>query len=289
MRMDLPQAFLLAALAHGMLLWLGAARPDLLSWDLAVPPRPPDPGPLRFEFVDLPEEPPEPERPPADAPASDRTRRAASRSPAEPAPESRDPRSQGDTSEKVERAPSPESRPRPGEPGGESGGEASPERGGTPEAGVPADSGVARKAQALVDAARPYSLRELGQRYDNPAAPATADFGPISFDTVGVDWGPYARTIVQIIRRNWIDRMPPAFHAGLRGRSVLSFRIGTDGRVSGIALVDGSGIRPFDKAAEFAIEASDPLPPPPEEFQALGKDDVGVTFEFYYNLRPPPR
>ena len=53
-----------------------------------------------------------------------------------------------------------------------------------------------------------------------------------------------------------------------------------------IALVDGSGTRPFDKAAQFAIEASE-LPPLPPEFLDIGKDDVGVTFQFYYNMRVP--
>jgi TonB family protein len=104
-----------------------------------------------------------------------------------------------------------------------------------------------------------------------------------------VDWGPYAKVIVEIIRRNWIDRMPPAFEAGLKGRSVLSFRISKNGTVSGIVLNDGSGVRPYDKAAEYAIEASNPLPPLPPAFGALNKEDVGVTFEFYYNLRPPTR
>ena len=136
---------------------------------------------------------------------------------------------------------------------------------------------------------RPSSMRVLGQRFDNLAAPTQHDFGPISFDTVGVDWGPYAKLITQLIRAQWIERIPPAAKMGLAGRSAISFRIAKNGEVSAIILVEGSGTRPLDKAAEFAIEAASPLPPLPDDFHDTGKDDVGVTFEFYYNMRPPRR
>lgn len=73
---------------------------------------------------------------------------------------------------------------------------------------------------------------------------------------------------------------------GLKGRSVVSFRIRVDGAVFAVELKDSSGVRPLDKAAEFAIEAAQ-LPPLPEEFMDLDEEDVGVTFEFYYNMRVP--
>ena len=259
--------------------------------------------------------PPEPETPPQNAPASDRTRRVATPEPPRPVPESTDPFSEGDTSEKIDLLPSPEIPPEPeaeSEPPPEVESAPEPEAAPpdapevaprdaqepvteepgprTPQEDVSEDSSEdSRKGQAILDATRPYSLRELGQRYDNVAAPSNADFGTVSFDTVGVDWGPYAKQIVEIIRRHWIERLPPAFQAGLRGRAVVSFRIAKDGTVTTILLVDGSGVRPYDKAAEFSIEASSPLPPLPPEFNSLDKDDVGVTFEFYYNLRPPSR
>ena len=113
--------------------------------------------------------------------------------------------------------------------------------------------------------------------------------GPVSFDTVGIDWGPYAKKIVQAIRRQWLERIPQAARMGLSGRAVMSFRIGPGGEVTAVVLEDSSGYRPLDKAAEFAIEAADPLPPLPPEFAELGRDDVGVTFQFYYNMRVPSR
>ena len=311
LRMNLPQAILVAILIHLLLVLGGEVRPDLLPWGQEFPVPPPEPEPLRFEFVDLAQEPPEPETPPEDAPASDRTRRTATPEPPEPVPASPDPYSQGDTFQKMDLSPVPEIPPEqtpPAEKASEPP-ETPPalqEESPDPESGEPrttepvprgpgerAPEGMeaeeARKAQAIRDAVRPFNLRELGQRYDNLAAPSNADFGPVSFDTVGVDWGPYAKRLVEIIRRHWVERLPPAFQAGLKGRSVLSFRIAKDGTVASIQLVDGSGVRPFDKAAEFAIGAASPLPPLPDEFSRLGKDDVGVTFEFYYNLRPPSR
>lgn len=297
LRLDLPQAVGLAVLIHLILFLGGEVRPDLLPW-AALGEEPPEPPPLRFEFVDVDREPPEPETPPEEAPASDRTRRAATPERPPDVPESRDPYAEGNTAARVVRPgtpePAPPAEPEPRAEPGETAGrppETVPEAPGerkAPETGRDRAE-EERKAQAILDAARPFSLRELGQRYDNVGAPVNADFGTVSFDTVGVDWGPYAKVIVEIIRRNWIDRMPPAFEAGLKGRSVLSFRIAKDGTVSGIVLEDGSGVRPYDKAAEYAIEASDPLPPLPPAFGALDKEDVGVTFEFYYNLRPPTR
>jgi TonB family protein len=143
-----------------------------------------------------------------------------------------------------------------------------------------------KELEGLDDLLRPFSTRDLGQRFDNPRAASVSDFGSISFDTVGIDWGPYARRIVEIIRARWIERFPPAAQMGLKGRSVVSFRIRLDGGVFAIVLTDGSGVRPLDQAAQFAIEAAK-LPPLPQAFVEMDKDDVGVTFQFYYNMRVP--
>jgi len=322
LRLDLPQAVLLALLLHVVLFMGGQVFPGLVApWTAAVPDRPPEPAPLRFEFVDLPQEPPEPEVAPENAPASDRTRQVSTPRPPEPVPESADPFSQGDTSQKVAfnpgiesppvapqvpqpetppPTPEPEPEPTPATaepeitegPGAEPPAEAEPIE-ESPQEPVDEPKPVAEqasKAQALMDSLRrPVAPQDAGQLYDNLAAPAQADFGAISFDTVGVDWGPYAKQITQIIRRHWIERIPPAAKMGIAGRSVIEFRIAKNGIVTAIAIKDGSGTRPLDKAAEYAIEAASPLPPLPAAFHDLGKEDVGVSFEFYYNMRVPSR
>jgi hypothetical protein len=123
------------------------------------------------------------------------------------------------------------------------------------------------------------------------------EIGTVSFDTAAIDWGPYARLMLQVVRRNWIERLPPAALSGLRGVAVVNFRIARDGSVSALSLVDSygvrlkplggaevtEGVRPFETTAVAAIEVSE-LPPLPEIFE---EPDVGVTIAFYYNLRPP--
>ena len=54
-----------------------------------------------------------------------------------------------------------------------------------------------------------------------------------------------------------------------------------NGSISDLAVIRSSEITPFDRAAENAIRASNPLPPLPSNFP---KDAEGVTFGFYYNL-----
>jgi hypothetical protein len=313
LRMNLPLALVLAALLHLLLLLGTEVFPGLrAAWIPQVPERPPQPQPLSFTFVDLPGEPPEPETPPEDALASDRTRRASSQPPPEELPPSPDPFSEGNTSQRVDSRSSPEPATPPARPPGAEearaeprqeaadaaaeaardapGLPASPEemfpppREEAPEPAPEATPGL----EGLEAAMRPFSSRDLGDRFDNPAVASVTDFGPISFDTVGIDWGPYARKIVEIIRARWYARMPQAARLGLKGRSVISFRITLDGATFAIVLEDGSGHRALDKAAEFSIEGAE-LPPLPPEFLELGKEDVGVTFQFYYNMRAPRR
>ena len=301
LQMNMPVSLGIAVLLH-LLLFLGMEMiPGLrAAWALDIPP-PKPPDPLQFTFVDLPEERPEPEAPPKNARASDRTRQVAQERPPEDAPKLPDPFSVGNTEQKVDSSPSQEPPQPTGEqPQQEPGADPQPQEMFPPpdrEPGEqppdqptePVDDDTARKIEGLKQAVKPFSTQDLGQRYDNPGASSQmVDFGPISFDTVGIDWGPYAKEIVRIIRARWLERIPQAARMGIAGRAVISFRIRQDGGVFAIELEDGSGHRPLDKAAEYAIEASE-LPPLPPEFDSLGKEDVGVTFGFYYNLRPPNR
>jgi outer membrane biosynthesis protein TonB len=321
-RMDLPQALVLAILLHLAFLLGEELYPGLLlPWGEAVAEVPIEPQPLRFEFVDLPRELPPPDVVPDDAPASDRDRQASSAQLPEPLPESPDPISEGNTAQKVDTLaqlgedtamePSEDSLPDDAPPQQEVPGqepsdpldEASQDdqqRDPADQENFPEDPDgfqepsaeeiiEAQKAQAVRDAVRPPALRELGQRYDNITAAPKADFGSLSFETRGVDWGDYASRILAIIRANWIDRLPQAYFEGLRGRATMTFQIARDGSISGITLIAQSGVRPFDKVAEYSLEASSPLPPPPEAWLRLLRDRETVTLGFYYNMRPPPR
>ncbi|MHC4924188.1 MAG: TonB family protein [Planctomycetota bacterium] len=300
--MNLPVAVGIAILLHLLFLLGTEVLPGLRAAWLPEIPHRQQPEPLQFTFVDLPEEPPEPERPPENARPSDRTREVRSE-PAPPEAEpSPDPFAQGNTDQRIDSQPAPEPAPERAQPERQPKAQPEPMKeqarqlppGAQEMFPAPPDDAaenqpeeeVTEKLEGLDEMLRPFSSRDLGQRFDNSQAASVTDFGPISFDTVGIDWGPYARKIVEIVRARWIERLPPAARLGLKGRSVVSFRIALDGGVSTIVLKESSGTRPFDKAAEFAIEASE-LPPLPQAFLEMGEDDVGVTFQFYYNMRVP--
>ena len=116
------------------------------------------------------------------------------------------------------------------------------------------------------------------------AASDVSETGSLSFDAKDYEWGPYARKVFEIVDRNWKSVMPLAAQTpGVRGRVRLRFRILRSGRLEGLELIESSQQRALDQASLASIELSDPLPPLPTDF---GRDEVGVTFSYFYNLDP---
>ena len=107
------------------------------------------------------------------------------------------------------------------------------------------------------------------------------DSGPLSFDTVGYDWGAYAAEMIRKIKRNW--DVPALARYGVKGRITIRFFILKDGRVEMEKILSPSGHPPFDNAAFQAIARSSAFRPLPDD---LGHDREGVTVTFFYNLRP---
>ncbi|MFI5119448.1 MAG: energy transducer TonB, partial [Thermoanaerobaculia bacterium] len=107
------------------------------------------------------------------------------------------------------------------------------------------------------------------------------DSGPLSFDTVGYDWGAYAAEMIRRIKRNW--DVPALARYGVKGRITIRFYILKDGRVEAETVLSGSGHPPFDNAAFQAIARSSAFRPLPSD---LGHDREGVTVTFFYNMRP---
>lgn len=107
------------------------------------------------------------------------------------------------------------------------------------------------------------------------------DSGPLSFDTVGYDWGAYAAEMIRKIKRNW--DVPALARYGVKGRLTIRFFILKDGRVEAERILSGSGVPPFDNAAFLAIAHASPFRPLPSD---LGKEREGVTVTFFYNIRP---
>jgi TonB family protein len=120
---------------------------------------------------------------------------------------------------------------------------------------------------------------EGGGGYDREGG--FVDSGPLSFDTVGYDWGAYAAEMIRKIKRNW--EVPALARYGVKGRLTIRFFILKDGRVEAERILSQSGVPPFDNAAFLAIANASPFRPLPSD---LGHDREGVTVTFFYNIRP---
>jgi TonB family protein len=112
-----------------------------------------------------------------------------------------------------------------------------------------------------------------------------ADQLEILTDTMGVDFGPYLTRIVQIVRQNWYNQMPPSVFAPLfkQGKLSIEFVILKDGKTTSMVVHTSSGDVALDRAAWGSITASTPFPPLPKEFPG---QLLGLRFYYFYNLEP---
>jgi TonB family protein len=166
--------------------------------------------------------------------------------------------------------------------GGEVFEERSSRQGRPGSSGEAGDSGAEDRRQSFRQALQQLESGTYDfSSFDNPAYLQGGNYGTLSFDTKGFDWGDYARQLYLIIKKNWYDRIPLAAYYGQKGKVFIRFVIEKDGSITDLAVIRSSEISPFDRAAENAIRASNPLPPLPADFP---KEREGVTFGFYYNL-----
>jgi TonB family protein len=109
------------------------------------------------------------------------------------------------------------------------------------------------------------------------------DQAEILTDTMGVDFGPYLARIVDIVRNNWYNLMPPSVYPPIlkQGKVSIEFFILKDGKVSGMQVHFPSGDVALDRAAWASITASNPFPPLPREFPG---QYLGLRFYYFYNL-----
>lgn len=145
--------------------------------------------------------------------------------------------------------------------------------------GIPGPDLSAITAEAARKAAQAGGGGEEGGGFEREGG--FADSGPLSFDTVGYDWGAYAAEMIRKIKRNW--DVPALARYGMKGRITIRFYILKDGRVEAETILSRSGHPPFDNAAFQAIARSSAFRPLPSD---LGHDREGVTVTFFYNMRP---
>lgn len=114
-----------------------------------------------------------------------------------------------------------------------------------------------------------------------PSPGRQAESMELKSDPMGVDFRPYMRQILYAIKKNWMAVYPEAARRGLRGETVLQFRIAKQGLVAKVIFHSESGSKALDEAAVAAISASNPLPPLPREFKG---NQIDLQLSFKYNM-----
>ncbi len=126
------------------------------------------------------------------------------------------------------------------------------------------------------------NLRKYVQKesFDNQKG-QTQEFGPLQFDTKGVEFGPWIRRFVSQVRRNWFV---PYAAMSMRGRVVITFNVHRNGAISDVTVVRPSEIQSFTTAAVNALLASNPTAALPPDYP---DDKAFFTVTFFYNESPP--
>ncbi len=128
------------------------------------------------------------------------------------------------------------------------------------------------------------ALRNLQKYVDqesfNNQRGTSQEFGPLQFDTKGVEFGPWVRRFVAQVRRNWFV---PYAAMSLRGRVVITFFVHRNGALTDVTIVSPSPVESFNLSARNALLASNPTEPLPPEYP---DDRAFFTVTFYYNESP---
>jgi TonB family protein len=139
--------------------------------------------------------------------------------------------------------------------------------------------------QAERNAAR--SNGQFGNNGDNAplAHPGLQSGVEVLSDTMGVDFGPYLRQVVQATQNSWDLLIPESARAPLlnKGKVAIQFIITPDGSVKQMQLILPSGDVSLDRAAWGGITGAAPFPPLPKQFKG---PYLALRFYFLYNERP---
>ena len=234
--------------------------------------------------------------PPPRAPLSDRDRTALLNE-RPPNPRNSQPFHRGNTPEFVEPSPPPQPQrnqapaqpadPTPAESQSASRGRGAesalqfPETGNRPQPKSGAGAPPAGQTGPLGEALRNLSRYTDQNSFDNPNGGDINQFGPLQFDTKGVEFGPWVRRFVAQVKRNWFV---PQAAMSLRGHVVITFYVHKNGALTDITVIAPSNVESFNNAAANALATSNPTYPLPPEYPA---DKAFFTVTFYYNEMPP--
>ena len=134
---------------------------------------------------------------------------------------------------------------------------------------------------ALGDALRNLQRYVPREQFDNPGGTGGGEFGPLQFDTKGVEFGPWVRRFIAQVKRNWFIPNAAMFN---KGHVVVTFNVHKDGRLTDITVIGPCPIEPFNTAAFGALSASNPTVPLPPEYP---DERAFFTVTFFYNETPP--
>lgn len=201
------------------------------------------------------------------APPSDMDRRASA---PEPVPKARneDPMSRGNTPERIQGGP-----PQPPQAAEESRAATGPS---------PNDAPLTPRVPGgiLKNALRNLQNFTDTNNNDNPDGGNTDQGADIQFDSKGVDFGPWLRRFRARVISNWLI---PQSAMVMSGHVSFRMAIHKNGTISGIQMVQSSGIDSFDRAALAALRLSNPLSRLPDNYPGDVIDPFTVTF--FYNER----
>jgi TonB family protein len=226
--------------------------------------------------------------PPPRAELSDIDRRARS---AERAPDPRNamPFSRGNTTERLDGTPDRALPPSPS---------AAPEPPAASQPDPPSlplpesTNGFAREQEAqrpqargpstgiLADAIRNVQKYTTSEKFQNLQGSGNQDDPFISFDSKGVEFGPWIARFVAQVRRNWFI---PMAAMSMRGRVVITFNVHKDGRITDVTVARPSTVDAFTLSARNAILSSNPTVPLPLEYP---EDKAFFTVTFFFNESP---
>ena len=103
---------------------------------------------------------------------------------------------------------------------------------------------------------------------DSMSGSDDAEAPVVGYDSEDFTYAYYTSRLVAAIKARWTR--PPIDGV----EALVTFRIAADGTVSGVELVQSSGVTRFDNAGLRAIELASPVPPLPRSFR---KPSLGVT------------
>jgi outer membrane biosynthesis protein TonB len=129
----------------------------------------------------------------------------------------------------------------------------------------------------LADSLRNLSKYLQNANFNNPQGGQTDTGADISFDSKGIDFGPWLARFRAQVMSNWMVPQAMAFQ---HGHVVFQFWVARDGTISDIHIVQPAKIDVFNSAAQVALVRSNPTVPLPAAYPT---DRILFTVTFFYN------